>query len=762
LFFLFATALWAFAMLVAFVGINPIVIAIFLGCFIAIPISWKRKIQLPNGVWLVFSLLALAGSFFGWFILFERLYSVVYLFLYLEINKLWTGRESRDYLQIYALTFFQVLAASVSTASLFYAPALFIYLFLILGGLISVTIKRDAELALDGKMQKKNDKKPHPDVVRTAKSRAYLLSCVYKKKTALSGGFLWLCAMLICLVLVGSGIFFIIPRVQQKAFFQGMANPATAQKKSGFSDRITFTGVDDIQTDPTIVARAFPISGHLMSGGYPTNILRLRGTSLNYYDGRSWSKRGDRSSQVQELLSKNRNVYFDQPHVYMGNGTHRVTRITLEPNREGYLFGTDRALKYEFASEVRLKVDPDAESLQMAPGTWGIPLNYEVESVTLDNPKNIKVQQHVAESGNFASALTHLTRRLSERFRSVHQSRLHQRYLQLPEHADIETVRRLAHEWSQGYETASEISKAIELELKRQNTYSLNIEFASKEDHLTQFLVKEHRGHCEYFATSMVLMLRTLEIPSRIVNGYATDEWVNAGGGYFLVRQEHAHSWVEVYLPNQGWATFDPTPNSGIGNNRIVSTLYHAVTRWMDSVRLVWYNTVIDFDARDQWFMYNYLFRGVDLIPELGSAFKELVLGQDGGVSPVRSILILFLVLSVVTTAWYLSREVLRMVREKKQHHHINKKNRSENKEKVRLYLTLLVELEKRHYRSMAQTPLEYAHFLVASDQQLETFLPLTKKYYDARFNNEDWSAEDCQRINALLRLLGTGRKEHK
>jgi len=72
------------------------------------------------------------------------------------------------------------------------------------------------------------------------------------------------------------------------------------------------------------------------------------------------------------------------------------------------------------------------------------------------------------------------------------------------------------------------------------------------------FLLREHRGHCEYFAAGMVALMTALDVPARIVGGFYGGK-LNPLTGYFVVRREDAHAWVEVYDGN-GWRTFDPTP----------------------------------------------------------------------------------------------------------------------------------------------------------------------------------------------------------
>jgi hypothetical protein len=77
-------------------------------------------------------------------------------------------------------------------------------------------------------------------------------------------------------------------------------------------------------------------------------------------------------------------------------------------------------------------------------------------------------------------------------------------------------------------------------------------------DVATQFVTEMEAGYCEYFATSMVAMLRTQDIPARYVVGYSNGERVD--DGRYEVRGMNAHAWVEVYFPKYGWVTFDPTP----------------------------------------------------------------------------------------------------------------------------------------------------------------------------------------------------------
>lgn len=76
---------------------------------------------------------------------------------------------------------------------------------------------------------------------------------------------------------------------------------------------------------------------------------------------------------------------------------------------------------------------------------------------------------------------------------------------------------------------------------------------------LAAFIEGRGGGHCEQFATALILMLRSQRIPARLVTGFASDEW-DPAAGVLTVRQRHAHAWVEVLDPSAGWTVVDPTP----------------------------------------------------------------------------------------------------------------------------------------------------------------------------------------------------------
>jgi hypothetical protein len=77
-------------------------------------------------------------------------------------------------------------------------------------------------------------------------------------------------------------------------------------------------------------------------------------------------------------------------------------------------------------------------------------------------------------------------------------------------------------------------------------------------DKLDFFLFSSHEGYCQYFATAMGDMLRSLGIPTRLVNGYGAGTF-DTTKNRFVVRDDDAHTWVESYFPGYGWIPFEPT-----------------------------------------------------------------------------------------------------------------------------------------------------------------------------------------------------------
>ena len=137
--------------------------------------------------------------------------------------------------------------------------------------------------------------------------------------------------------------------------------------------------------------------------------------------------------------------------------------------------------------------------------------------------------------------------------------------LQLPR-AMRRRLRLLAAEWTDGLGTTAEKLDAIERRFKTEFVYAQAFPRVDGPDPAWDFLFDDRRGHCEYFATGMALVARAAGIPARFVAGYRVAE--QSPFGYYVVRERNAHSWVEAWVPGQGWTMRDPTPDAELPQNR--------------------------------------------------------------------------------------------------------------------------------------------------------------------------------------------------
>jgi transglutaminase-like putative cysteine protease len=121
-------------------------------------------------------------------------------------------------------------------------------------------------------------------------------------------------------------------------------------------------------------------------------------------------------------------------------------------------------------------------------------------------------------------------------------------------------VQRRAREVTQGIENPYEKVRAIVAHIEATCTYTLQEEPTPQGVDATEFyLFETRRGACDLAATTAAVMCRAVGIPARVAVGYVAEEPLPEGQGW-LIRQEHAHMWMEAYFPGIGWATFDFSP----------------------------------------------------------------------------------------------------------------------------------------------------------------------------------------------------------
>jgi len=169
-----------------------------------------------------------------------------------------------------------------------------------------------------------------------------------------------------------------------------------------------------------------------------------------------------------------------------------------------------------------------------------------------------------------------------------------QQNIKLPQ-PDLRVV-DLAKRITAGLQTDRDRARAIEQYLRTNYTYTTQLSAASTADPIAHFLIESRQGHCEYFASAMAVMLRYLGIPARVATGFQSGIY-NPVSGWYLIRASDAHSWVEAWLEDQGWTTFDPTPAAPSSAS---GSLWTRALLYLDAAETFWQDWVLSYDLNRQ------------------------------------------------------------------------------------------------------------------------------------------------------------------
>ena len=559
------------------------------------PIRGKRLTWVWNvGLMTVLLLLLAAAVLTG-----NWLLHMVHFGIVMTVAKLfWIGR-ARDVLQLYALSFLLVVGGAVVNPGLSFASLFLVYVVLLTWALILLHLRREMEThaaqesaIARGESTTGRDLEASHEQAREAVdwragdlvSRRFLLGTS---------------ALAVSIFLSSLVIFFLFPRLGL-GFFN--AKTRNGQSVSGFGGDIELGHFGTIRDNMAVVMRV-ELPDEPPS---PSRTLRIRGISFDTYDGRGWRK-NDKGGQV--LAAAPGGYYDAAPDLpWVNRGSLLRQDIYLEPIDTGrpVLFGSPR-IRYVRRPSAKLR-----DLAERASGGSQGRLRF-----LRDRAGDISYQ---GRNKAMAFRYTILSDTRFERPPNDGEGEIpeeiRERYLQLPEGFDPR-VPALAEELTRGATNPADRAQALETRLQSDWNYTLEGGH-DPADPLGDFLFGRKEGHCEYFATSMALMARSLGLPARTVNGFYGGEW-NEFGAYYAMRQADAHSWVEVWFPEYGWRTYDPTPaqERSVGAR---SGLLAQIDAWIDSLQLQWYKWVIEYDLSKQ---LDFL-RGVfDVFSSSGSPFGD-------------------------------------------------------------------------------------------------------------------------------------------
>ena len=485
----------------------------------------RGKVFLPGSLANIAILGVFVLSLFSIFVLKALpLQELVHFLLALQAVKLLAPKKGRDWLQLYLLSFFNLIAASALSVEVSFAVIFVCYLFVAPWVLVLFHLKGAME-----ETGKDPDRETH------------LLSWSLFRLVGGTGGVLFFLTLTFFLVFPRFGVGFL-----GDVWASGSA-------VTGFSDRLSLGEVAAIKKNEAVAMRV----SIDQPGRFGGREFYWRGLALDLFDGRKW----ERSKTSLTPLRRVGGAYLVDE--WVGNTAPLIRQeIILEPTGSPALFTLSKPMA--ISGKLRhLFRDPLGNIRAAFPFPFQI--SYEVFSyLEASRPEEALVSN----------------------------------FLQLP--AMDSRIVLLSRRLTEGVSDELKKARALERYLRENYRYSLEGLPVGGGDPLALFLFEVRQGDCEYFSSALAVMLRSLGIPARVVNGYLGGNW-NPYGEYYLIRQSDAHSWVEAYFANQGWVTLDPTPPAPEPEQ---GALLDSMAHLVDFLRMRWYRYVVNFDLSDQYQLF--------------------------------------------------------------------------------------------------------------------------------------------------------------
>jgi transglutaminase-like putative cysteine protease len=635
--------------------------------------------------------------------------ATVHLVLFIMVVKIFSVQRDRDLLYLAVLSFLMVLAAAVLTVDTLFLLTFGFFLLMAMSTFISMEMRRSERAA-------------QAVGVATQQERKF--------NRSLSG----VAVLLTFATLAGATVlFFVLPRMSTGGGylrnFGFQSNFVT-----GFSSEVQLGGIGQIQQSNSVVMHVQVLRGKLPPDP------KWRGVALVNFDGRRWW-----NPQEPAVLHPLNNMPLDLSRLRVGTAplfsavaTSRSStlsyRVVMEPIGS-YIF---------FVAPVPVRFSGPYD--RVAISEQGSLYYYS------DTGKSVGLYYGEADTRNPEPLIQNSNSR-------DYPPGLELMYRQLPRRLDPR-ISALAQQITASATSNYARARAIESYLQKNFGYTLQLPGFRESDPIANFLFERKQGHCEYFASSMAVMLRTLGIPSRVVNGFRGGEFNDLNKSYIL-RSKDAHSWVEVYFPEYGWATFDPTPGSGAVDPSQNGT-WARLALYMDVLRETWREWIINYDFTHQvrlsyelsskassvqgetrsWLWRKYR-RLLDGVRHFQGSMRDISLRSV----VLIGVLVLLIVLLPFAPRAYRSFQSIRM----------RKNPHQAPKHVASFWYTRMLKLMERKgiRKSPAQTPSEFAATIPDPLVRQEVVV-FTDHYQRARF---DESVQDAQILPELYEeLAGKGR----
>lgn len=793
--------LWGF---VAILFTGEFSLGLFAFCSGALLVGFflRRRGWKPSGWWGNLSALVVFFIAFSIFATtFNLLSATVHLFLFLQVTKYLTRQNLAENRWCYVISLFNVIGASVITTTFVFAPVLITYVLLMMISLRLFVLAQQAEVSAEAQKRALGEERQTrkwyalahtPTQAGAALQRA--LQMRLSSRVVFSG------VVLTALTLgLAGALFGVIPRVPTQNLLQAYGPRQREDNVSAFSESVEFGAFTEIQLDERVALFVQP-----QSPDRP-DYVRMRGVALDAFDGKSWKRTGNSYVSsgpytfepvfTRRIYPKRYEYKVMQPQgtssfLFADSFPQRITpwrnlnyRVDWLAQALVLLDAPGRDFQYLVESnheELSLRQDPTTLPALERPQMQLMPEVPEAESESVAERKAPPMGRRMREflrsaveavadnagrAGDDAADLppeeegedlvvpsARQDQRMEGpgRARALRRRHLLRDYLvrctELPESLQNGRLKNLALDWTADANTT--FSRAMAIERRLNTTYGYSLTPRATGNYIESFLFDVREGHCEYFATSMAVLLRNLGIPARVVNGFVSSEW-NALSGMFTVRNKDAHSWVEVWLGDDyGWMTFDPTPPSGVSRRGDRSAVIVALSRLSDALRMRWYRYVIDYSAADQehvletltaWRMKMLEFLRRTNIKGVTSKDAKTIEHQTL-VDTVEWPLILGAgVLVSGVAGWLLYRLLTR--------------RRNRRFSPVKFYDQLLREVARHGFVMLpGETPQEFAARVVSERPEWSDLQGMTDVYYAARFEQNTFTRETRSRRREVWR----------
>lgn len=464
--------------------------------------------------------------------------ATVHLALFGVVVRMFSLRRERDHVTLAILAFLMVLASAVLTVDSVFLLAFAAFMLVAIVTFILMEMRRSGHAA--------NIQARHSSDAQEHRHLAFALA-----RTAP--------ALMVMILIGGAALFFVMPRMST-GYLGGYSFGTDIS--SGFSDRVQLGQIGRIQQSNSVMMH-IQIDGD-QAGQYD---LHWRGVTLADFDGHTWSNPRD-----QFVLRRLPDNSFEVPNSDVTAGTRHEKmihyRVLMEPIGTNVFF--------------------------LAPTPRTVSGNYRLLTSDSGGAVYDFDSRHMISRYEASSNIARPTPGELREAGQDYPQEITDTYLDLP--SQDPRVAQLATQVSSSAKNDYDKAAALELYLRTRYGYTLELPRTIEDDPIANFLFERKRGHCEYFASAMAVMLRTLGIPSRVVNGFRSDEFNDITGSY-VVRAKDAHSWVEAYFPGYGWQTFDPTPGGRGG----IPQGWGRLALYADAMASFWREWIVSYDSSHQY-----------------------------------------------------------------------------------------------------------------------------------------------------------------